>query len=199
VTLPPTHTIAVDLGQFSDYTALTVIASQAELRPIPHQVRHLDRWRGKPYTDLIPVLRTLVGALRTPVKRPTLVIDQTGVGVAVVDQIRAAKLDAKLIAISIHGGDKVTRDGDIYRVPKRDLVGAVAVALQGERLKFAAELPLLPVLREELAKFKVKINPETAHDSYAAWREGDHDDCVLSVALGVWWASRPKARAWGFS
>jgi hypothetical protein len=198
VTVPPTHSIAVDLGQFSDYTALTVIESQADARPITHQVRHLDRWRGKPYTDLIPVLARLVDALKAPGRRPTLVVDQTGVGVAVVDQIRAANLAAKLVPVSIHGGDKVTRDGDVYRVPKRDLVGAVAVALQGERVKFAEKLPLLAVLREELGKFKVKIDPQTAHDSYAAWRENDHDDCVLSVALGLWWAGRPKGGAGGF-
>jgi len=36
--------------------------------------------------------------------------------------------------------------------------------------------------------FKVKIDPQTAHDSYSAWREADHDDLVLSVALAAWFA-----------
>jgi hypothetical protein len=35
--------------------------------------------------------------------------------------------------------------------------------------------------------FKVKIDPRSAHDSYSAWREEDHDDLVLSVALAAWW------------
>lgn len=55
------------------------------------------------------------------------------------------------------------------------------------------------MLSGELQNFKVKINPETAHDSYGAWREGQHDDLVLAVALGLWvgmyaageWRSRP--------
>jgi hypothetical protein len=36
----------------------------------------------------------------------------------------------------------------------------------------------------------VKINISTAHDSYEAWREGDHDDLVLSVALACWAGER---------
>ena len=42
------------------------------------------------------------------------------------------------------------------------------------------------VLVKELLNFRVKINISTAHDSYEAWREGDHDDLVLSVALSCW-------------
>lgn len=187
---PPTHVIGCDLGQFNDYTALTVIESSAGSTTPIHQVRHLDRWRGKPYTDLIPVLEGLIEALKRPGIKPTLVVDQTGVGVAVVDQIRAANLAATVIAISIHGGDRVNHEGNVYRVPKRDLVGSIAVTLQSQRLRLSPQLPLLEMLTDELGKFKVKIDPTTSHDSYSAWREGDHDDCVLSVALATWWAER---------
>lgn len=27
---------------------------------------------------------------------------------------------------------------------------------------------------------------KTAHDSYEAWREGDHDDLVIAVAMACW-------------
>jgi hypothetical protein len=36
----------------------------------------------------------------------------------------------------------------------------------------------------------VKINISTAHDSYEAWWEGDHDELVLSVALPCWAGER---------
>jgi len=29
--------------------------------------------------------------------------------------------------------------------------------------------------------------PQTAHDAYSAWREGQHDDVVLARALACWW------------
>ena len=34
---------------------------------------------------------------------------------------------------------------------------------------------------------RVKIDPKTAHDSYAAWRENQHDDLVFAVAWHVGW------------
>jgi hypothetical protein len=44
-----------------------------------------------------------------------------------------------------------------------------------------------------MLNFKQTINPITAHDSYSAWREADHDDLVLSVAMACWFGERePK-------
>ena len=40
----------------------------------------------------------------------------------------------------------------------------------------------------------MKIDPITAHDSYGAWREGQHDDLVLAVALAVWFAEHGGGR-----
>jgi hypothetical protein len=60
------------------------------------------------------------------------------------------------------------------------------VLLQTERLKVVAKLTLGAVLSQEMLNFRVKIDPITAHDSYSAWREEDHDDLVLSVALAAW-------------
>jgi hypothetical protein len=51
---------------------------------------------------------------------------------------------------------------------------------------------LASVLQAELLNFKVKIDPQTAHDSYSSWRESDHDDLVLSVALAAWFAENQK-------
>ena len=96
------------------------------------------------------------------------------------------------VPVSIHGGDRVSVDRGNYRVPKRDLVSCIAVLLQQKRLQFA-QLPMTPTLVQELLNFKVKIDPATAHDSYAAWREQDHDDLVLSLALSCWWGERVAA------
>jgi len=98
--------------------------------------------------------------------------------------IREQGLDP--VAVTITGGDAVSHDGPDFRVPKRDLVGALVVALQNNRLKIARSLPDAETLTAELLNFKVKINVKTAHDSYEAWREGQHDDLVLSVGLAVW-------------
>ena len=58
--------------------------------------------------------------------------------------------------------------------------------MQDDRLLIAESLSLRDTLVRELLNFKRKINISTADTSYEAWRESDHDDLVLSVALGTW-------------
>ncbi len=79
-------------------------------------------------------------------------------------------------------------------MPKRDLISATLVLLQNGQLKIADALPLKDTLVKELLNFRVKINISTAHDTYEAWREGDHDDLVLSVALACWAGERHMKR-----
>ena len=52
-------------------------------------------------------------------------------------------------------------------------------------------------LVQELLNFRVTIDPRTAHDSYAAWREGMHDDLVLAVAMACWWGERRSLKRAG--
>ena len=75
-------------------------------------------------------------------------------------------------------------------LPKRDLASAPLVLMQNKQLKIAEGLQLADTLKRELLNFKVKINISTAHDSYEAWREGDHDDLVLAVAMACWCGER---------
>jgi hypothetical protein len=70
-------------------------------------------------------------------------------------------------------------------VPKRDLIAVPQVLLQSRELKIAAELPEAETLASELQNFRYEIT-RSGNDTYAAWREGDHDDLVLAVALAVW-------------
>lgn len=210
----PTYAIAVDLGQAHDYTAIAILERTAvageRLDGAPaepagrYDVLHLERQPlGTSYTALPPRLDTLLAMTRHrwaqraqphsprvlyPHEAPVaLVIDYTGVGRPVLDLLTQAGLDP--VAVTITGGDQVIRVGRReLRVPKRNLVGAVQVLLQARRLRWPATLPEAATLAAELANFKAKITL-AGHDSYGAgddWREGNHDDLVLSVALGCW-------------
>jgi hypothetical protein len=176
-------TVGVDLAQLADYTAVAVVEVLGERPETRHHVRHLERWRDISYPEQVARLRRLLAAPELAGAR--LVVDGTGVGVAVVDMLRDAGL--RPVAVSIHGGDTVSGEGDAWRVPKRDLVSVVAVLLQAERLKIASALPEAGLLAAELRSFRVTLDPRTAHDSYAAWREQDHDDLVLATAMACWW------------
>jgi len=184
--------VGVDLGQSQDYTAICVLerlesSTEAGKKQFIYHLRHLERVRGMPYPSIVDRVAKL---MRAPELKgeTSLVIDQTGCGRPVFDMFVEAGLDP--IGISIHGGDATTHDGRNWRVPKRDLVGCLQVLLQSSRLKIASELTLEPVLQAEMLNFKQKIDPITAHDSYSAWRESDHDDLVLSVALATWLGER---------
>ncbi len=187
--------IGLDLGQSNDYSALAIVREhtspgEAERR---YDVPWLQRFPlGMAYPAITAAVGTRLRRLQllSPDERRTLVVDRTGVGAAVCDLLRAARLPAMMYDVTITGGDTVTRDGSHYRVPKRDLVGAVQVPLQAGRLHIARALPEVATLTGELLGFQYKIAPLTAHDSYGAWRENAHDDLVLAVALGLWAARR---------
>lgn len=177
--------IGVDLAQVSDYTAIAVVEQHGKQKDAVYHVRHLERIeRGTSY----PLVVARVAALaRHPslADRSTLAVDQTGVGRAVVDLLRAEQLKPLLMAITITGGDVVVREGLEFHTPKRDLVAVVQVLLQTQRLKIAPALPAAELLQAELEAFQVKLSP-AGHDSYGSWREGTHDDLILAVAMAVW-------------
>jgi hypothetical protein len=195
-----TYLVCLDLAQASDFTALAVLkqAKPTNATPTTYDLGHLERWQHVPYTQVGRVVRDRVAALRGRWPHPLVkvIYDRTGVGAAAGDVMEEAGIDAPLIAITIHGGDVVSGDDHHgYRVPKRDLVSSTAVVMQARRLRIAKSLALAPVLAEELAGFKMKFNAATGHDSYESWREKDHDDCVLAVAMGVWFGEGRRTHA----
>ena len=182
----PRFVVGCDLAQSADFTAFSFI--EVTGAPAVYAVRHLDRFRGEPYTAVARKLAGLVDRLLAQAPRPNVevVVDATGVGAAALDVMREANINAPLIPVLIHGGDRVSAEGGTYRVPKRDLIAAVQVAMEAKRLKINPDLPFATVLTDELAKFRKKTT-KTGHDSYESWRDDDHDDAVLSVSLAVWW------------
>lgn len=206
--------LSVDLAQLQDYTALAAVR-QVDAEPKTdnqpedktedegdrpkgkrpdrlrrsYQVGHLERLeKGMSYVDQVRRIRSVMQALPDA----KLIVDATGVGAAVVDML--AQQDLKPISIWIHGGEKVTSKRRRYRVPKRELAGVLQVVLSERRLEVQPDLPNAQTLRREMQNFKAEINRDTGHETYAAdWREGDHDDLVLSVAMACWYGERNRS------
>jgi hypothetical protein len=191
--------VGLDLGQSADYTALAVVHSVHTRTPNGETVRglhhrHLKRYPLRtPYPEIVEKVFALVRDEklspteydplrgRYSSQPPALVVDNTGVGVAVTDLLKAKGL--RFSSVTITGGDTAHKSGRNWRVPKRDLVAALEVPFHTGELKVAEGLTLWPVLKEELLNFRRKINLKTAHDSYEHWRESDHDDLVLATTL----------------
>jgi hypothetical protein len=207
------HVAGLDLGQAQDFTALAVVESRPTAYvqdvttqepeyhlpmdsrvevigpPYSHEVRYLEREPlGTKYTAVVAKTAGLLAKLPGSL----LVVDWTGVGRGVVDMFEQAGLQP--YAVNITSGMAVTGGGRFWGVPKRDLVASLQVAFQAERLKIAKALPLADVFVKELLDFKVKITA-AANDTYGAWREGQHDDLVLAVALAVWLAEQALGAA----
>ncbi len=216
-TRAPVYLLGCDLGQAQDFTALTVLEQSfidtgktesyglpsptirgRPLRPMPtrpvyqrlYAARHLERLpKNTSYPKQVERVAELYESLTAMNGvRPHLIVDATGVGAAVVDLLRLARLNP--IAVTITAGDATSSDGDSFRVPKKDLVATIAVLLQSERLKVAKALPDAQTLIDELLAFKAHIN-QRGHASFGndvgSWREAPHDDLVLSVALACWY------------
>src|SRR6516165_6508680 len=103
--------LGLDLGQTRDFTALAVLerspptnAGTAVEKP-DYALRHLHRFPlGTPYTEIVPAVATLVRS--GPLAESPVVVDQTGVGRAVVDLMRQSA--GWVIPVTITGGHAVT-------------------------------------------------------------------------------------------
>ena len=183
--------VGLDLGQARDYTAVAILErSQKECR---WEVRHLHRFPlGTAYPSLVESTRDIVR--RPPLLgNVQLVIDATGVGRPVLDIFRKGNMGHGVVGVSIHGGDAVSQDPSIsgYRVPKRDLVSNLQLLFQQRLLRIPTDLRESEILIQELRSFRVQIS-DAGHDSYGAWRSGEHDDMVLAVALAAWLGQRHR-------
>jgi len=194
--------IGLDLGQLQDYSALTVTGEVHQWhggaeRPgstfAEYQLRHVERFPlGTSYQDIARRVKALQDTEELKGARLHTVVDTTGVGLPVFEMLKTERVRG-LVGVTITGGESITAAGSIYRVPKRALVSTLQVLLQNGALRFAANMPLADVLRKELQAFRARINIATGNESFEAWRERDHDDLVLSLAVALWHAHRPRS------
>lgn len=152
----------------------------------PLALRHLQRWEhGTAYPRIVQDVVQLLDTAPLRADRAMLVVDATGVGAPVVDLFRAEQVNHAPVTIT--GGFAVGWDlqRGSFTVPKRDLVSVMAVLLEQRRLRIPEALPTRDLLTRELQAFRRRVTP-VGNDTYASWREQDHDDLVLAVALAAW-------------
>lgn len=149
-------------------------------------VRHLERLPlHMSYVDQVAKVKSLVTRPPLDKFRPTLVVDQTGVGRPVVDMFRRAPYYLRPDAVTITAGNTESFDQDRdYRVSKIRLVSRLQAALHSGELRIAKELPEAKTLVSELQDFR-GIFTESGNARFGA-REGAHDDLVLAVAICAW-------------
>ena len=196
------YVLAYDVGQQHDYTAGTVIHATGEGRQRRYAVKHIERYRGVSYPDVAQritnryeAVKRLAASTHAEPCRVDVVIDATGVGRAVVEFVRR-DFDLRARGITITGGVRSSVDKNGFdNVAKVELVTTAQAALQSRRLQVSGQLPLARLLTDELRGFRVSIS-DTGHARFGndagSVRTAEHDDLVLSVALGVWYLERRR-------
>jgi hypothetical protein len=218
--LPPSQfIIGVDIAQGgADFCALVVLeqALPAGGAPCRYALRHLERWRSERSRRVVDRVDAVMTEIRRfaaqrppdpPVWRAPaplepmirLAVDITGVGPFALDPLRERGLAPTGLVIT--GGHAVTRPAfDRWTVPKQDLVGLIGVLLEHDRLVIPAQLPVAATLVAELKNFHRSFSA-TGRERFAAgdgdplWREGEHDDLVLALALAAWLGERDATHA----
>ncbi len=178
----------VDLGQVSDYTAMVILQYD---KGNPH---YYVRWAERfPLQTSYPAIVDLVSSRMKPIADylPYLVVDCTGPGLAVTDLMQSRGLE--LTAVNITGGMEESEGEASLHIPKRQLVGGLAVALQLGKIIIAQRMKDAEALRQELLDFQIRFG-RAGHERYEARRAAVHDDLAIALMLAYWKAVRQEER-----
>jgi hypothetical protein len=199
--------IGVDLGQRRDYSAVAIVERVRGVdlrvenirwawreRQVADEwvVRHLERMPlGTRYTA---VTARIVELARDPKVRGNcqLVVDATGVGMPVVDMLREARPGCGIAAVWITGGQGERFDGQVWRVPKLELLARLQTLLETKQLRIARRMREAGTLARELVSIK-SARGASGRLKVGAEGAGEHDDLALAVALAVWAGRRTEA------
>ena len=200
--------LGLDLGQRQDPSALAVVerdeivqeemdyATYERVRARRYRMRFLERLQlGTPYPDVVERVRQ-EARQRPLVGRCVLVMDATGVGAPVLEMLRLANLECRIVPVNLTGGGSESQSGGVWNVPKRDLINGLVMMLEKKELELSRRVASARLLDKELAGVEARVS-RSGQMSFGAWREGEHDDLVMAAALACWRARKKSQGIWG--
>jgi len=184
--------LGLDLGQRQDPSAALLVERVGVGFAPDYLVRWGRRWAlGTEYGEVALEVERVYNSPHLGEAPPRLLVDATGVGAPVVEMLRRRGLSPVPVLITAGRTSHRGEDG-WWHVPKKDLAASLALVMEQGRLQIARKLDIAEQLRKEMAAFRIK-RTSAGNEMYEAWREGDHDDLVLALAIALWWGER-KAR-----
>jgi hypothetical protein len=139
---------------------------------------------GTPYTEVVQRVVDVLGNPKLAGGR-RLAVDATGVGMPVVDMLRAAKPGCTLMPMLITGGVGERFDGRVWHVAKVDLLAGLQALLEKGELGIAKGMRETPTLVKELTDVRVRYR-NSGRVRLGADGAEEHDDLVIAVALACW-------------
>ncbi len=168
--------IGVDIGQARDYTAVCVIKPTMKDGKRMYHCGYIDRLPlGTLFVDIVERVRYIHSKVGG-----TVVIDSTGVGAPIVEMARR-NIPGEVIGLLITAGEKANG----WNIPKRVLITGLQISFQKKELRLKRGLSFGKTLVEELLNYRVTV---TSHKNevFSPWREREHDDLILSLAIGLY-------------
>lgn len=195
--------IGVDLGKKQDYSAIVAVET-VDMKEDEFDVPVFERvpleisWHG--VTDRLievrdGIINTLAQRARGTGKIPSVIdeilVDQSGLGDPVVEEMRARGL--KVTGVLLTGGNRITQERRTLHIPKSALVSRLQVLFGGHRIHFAKHDPLAEEMIEELENFKLKVT-QSANLQFEPFKTGGHDDLIVALGLACWRRSQGESK-----
>jgi hypothetical protein len=197
-----------DLGRIGDYHGRVITETHIKVRSRTEAARSWEdeaqrdmiypkivvRWLDRNQLPYDQLMENSKEKLNSPEMYGNTfhLIDATGVGLPTLDFARR-RFHLPTIGIWITSGQQVSKTDYGYAVPKVELINALQLCLSSKILSFAQGLNKDHVaqLVHEFKTFKEK-KTTTGKATWEAWREKDHDDLVLSLAINCWWVLKTQ-------
>jgi len=150
------YVIGFDLAKHQDFSVIVVLDSEY------NHVVYFDRFNRIDYS--VQVAR--VEEIAKQYNNAKIILDSTGVGDPILESVKALGLDA---------------DGFLFtNTSKQQLIEHLAVQLERQLISF----PEIQVLINELMAYQYELS-RAGNMKYNA-PSGQHDDCVIALALASW-------------
>lgn len=177
---------------FSIVTAQKIVNILKDGRHLSQiQIVDIKNFERIPYTEQDQILINHIKSFRLD-NNTDLVIDGTGVGEALCDQLRSQDITFFQINICASGVTKMTRktafDFEIevgQQVAKELLVSNLKIMIEAERIKVLPDIPYAEELKKQLVHFVGK-HTQSGHVVYGNDAAGQFDDLVMAMALIAW-------------
>jgi hypothetical protein len=186
------YILALDPAQVRDWSALAAVELGHEKKKMMYNLVSLERKQGLPYNEIVD---WAIKAYRTDAfwrewdvsAPPELVVDATGVGLAVCDSL---KLEMRKNGphgpkpVVITSGNNLSHERGVYHVGKARIVGDFLAAFDAGRVQINPNMPRYPALEKEMLSFRAELN---AHGARFEAAPGEHDDLLMALAMAVWY------------
>jgi hypothetical protein len=154
------YVMGVDLARLKDYSVLTVMDKQTR------HVVYFERFNQISWETQSQRIVEIAKKYRAEV-----VIDSTGLGDPIVERIQNYGVMVSPYKIS-------------GNTAKRQLIDKLRVNIENATISF----PMIPILKKELEAYEYEVG-DNGMVKFSA-PTGQHDDCVISLALACWGADQ---------